>query len=110
MWQGLLETQGGVINQILGAFGIPGVPWLTNPLMAKISTILVMVWFSFPYFMVIAFGYLKSIPKDYYEAAVIDGANKKYIFLKIILPLLFRALLPMLIMSFIMQFNQGVGS
>jgi arabinogalactan oligomer/maltooligosaccharide transport system permease protein len=106
MWQGLLETQGGLINQILGAFGIPGVPWLTNPLMAKISTILVMVWFSFPYFMVIAFGYLKSIPKDYYEAAVIDGANKKYIFLKIILPLLFRALLPMLIMSFIMQFNQ----
>ncbi len=106
MWQGLLDTENGLINQILGIFNIPNVPWLTHPLMAKISTIMVMVWFSFPYFMVIAFGYLKSIPKDYYEAAVIDGANKKYIFLKIILPLLFRALLPMLIMSFIMQFNQ----
>lgn len=106
MWQGLLETEGGLINQLLGLIGIGKVPWLTHPFMAKVSTILVMVWFSFPYFMVIAFGFLKSIPKDYYEAAKVDGANRRYILTKIVLPLLFRALLPMLIMSFIMQFSQ----
>lgn len=106
MWQGLLETENGLINQLLGLIGINKVPWLSHPIMAKISTIFVMVWFSFPYFMVIAFGFLKSIPKDYYEAARVDGANRRYILTKIVLPLLFRALLPMLIMSFIMQFSQ----
>lgn len=106
MWQGLLETEGGLINQMLNLIGVPNIPWLTNSIMARISTILVMVWFSFPYYMVIAFGFLKSIPKSYYEAARVDGASKFYIFFRITLPLIFRALVPMLIMGFIMQFNQ----
>lgn len=106
MWQGLLETEGGLINQLLGLVGIPKVPWLSNGILARISTILVMVWFSFPYYMVIAFGFLKSIPKTYFEAAKVEGASKSYIFFKITLPLIFRALVPMLIMGFVMQFNQ----
>ncbi len=106
MWQGLLDTEGGLINQILGIIGIGKIPWLSNTYFARFSTIMVMVWFSFPYYMVIAYSFLKSIPKDYYEAAKVDGANSTYIFLKITLPLIFRALIPTLIMSFIMQFNQ----
>jgi arabinogalactan oligomer/maltooligosaccharide transport system permease protein len=106
MWQGLLETQGGLINQILGVFNIKNIPWLTKPWLAKFSTIFVMTWFSFPYYMVIAFGFLKSISKDYYEAAEMDGASKSQMFFKITLPLTFRALSPMLIMGFLMQFNQ----
>lgn len=106
MWQGLLETDGGLVNQILNLIGIPSVPWLSNKHWARISTIFVMTWFSFPYYMVIAFGLLKSIPKDYYEAAKIDGASNAYIFFNITLPLVFKALLPSLIMGFIMQFNQ----
>jgi arabinogalactan oligomer/maltooligosaccharide transport system permease protein len=73
---------------------------------AKLSTILVMTWFSFPYFMVIASGLLQAIPKDYYDAAKVDGASSAYIFFSITLPLVFKALIPTLIMSFIMQFNQ----
>ncbi|MDD3865639.1 MAG: extracellular solute-binding protein [Candidatus Izemoplasmatales bacterium] len=106
MWQGLLDTDNGLVNQILGLVGIPNIPWLSDPYMAKISTILVMVWFSFPYFMIIATGHLKAIPKDYYEAAKVDGASAFHIFFTITLPLVFRALIPILIMSFIMQFNQ----
>ncbi|MDD4595788.1 MAG: extracellular solute-binding protein [Candidatus Izemoplasmatales bacterium] len=106
MWQGLLETDNGLINQILGLIGIPNIPWLSDPFIAKISTIMVMVWFSFPYFMVIATGHLKAIPKDYFEAAKVDGASAIHIFFTITLPLVFRALIPTLIMSFIMQFNQ----
>ena len=106
MWQGLLETDGGLVNQILGFIGLPAVPWLSSANWARLSTILVMVWFSFPYFMVVAFGMLKSIPKDYYEAARIDGASSGHIFRKITLPIVFRAMKPMLIMSLIMQFNQ----
>ena len=105
MWRGMLERD-GLVNQILAVFGMPSVPWLSSSLVAKISCILVMTWFSFPYFMVIASGVLKSIPRDYYEVAKIAGANNSYIFLRITLPLVFKALFPMLIMSFIMQFNQ----
>lgn len=106
MWQGLLETDGGLVNQILNFVGLPSIPWLSNPVWAKLSTILVMVWLSFPYFMVIAFGMLKSISKDCYEAARIDGASNMCVFTKITLPLIFKTMVPTLIMGFIMQFNQ----
>jgi len=106
MWQGLLETENGLINQLLGIFGIPNIPWLSNAIFAKISTIMVMTWFSFPYFMVVSSGLLQAIPKDYYDAAKVDGAGSFYSFFYITLPLIFKALIPTLIMSFIMQFNQ----
>ena len=106
MWRGLLETDGGFVNNLLQLFGLPGVPWLSHPLWARISAILVMTWFSFPYFMVVSFGMLKSIPKSCYEAADIDGASTLQTFRYITLPWLFRALVPVLIMGFVMQFNQ----
>ena len=49
---------------------------------------------------------MKSIPRDYYEVAKIAGAGNTFIFFKITMPLVFKALFPMMIMSFIMQFNQ----
>lgn len=106
MWRGFLNTTDGMVNNLLGKIGIPAVPWLTDPLMARISTIFVMTWFSFPYFIIIAQGILKSIPKDFYEAADIDGATSRQSFSKITLPLVIRTMLPTLIMAFIMQFNQ----
>jgi arabinogalactan oligomer/maltooligosaccharide transport system permease protein len=55
--------------------------------------------------MFLALGFIKSIPKDYYEAAMIEGAGKVRVFFIITVPIIFRALLPTLIMGFIMQFN-----
>jgi len=106
MWQGLLETEGGMVNQLLGWFGLPAVPWLSHPLWAKISVVLVMTWFSFPYFMVLVQGLLKTIPQSFYDVARIEGANGYRVFTRITLPWVFRAMLPMLIMGLIMQFNQ----
>lgn len=106
MWQGLLDTEDGLVNHALGLLGLPAIPWLSDPSLARVSTILVMVWFSFPYFMVVSTGLIKGIPKDYYEAAKVDGANGFYLFFRITLPLVFRALIPTLIMSFLLQFNQ----
>jgi arabinogalactan oligomer/maltooligosaccharide transport system permease protein len=105
MWQGLLADY-GPINQILSGLGLPVIHFLSKPGLARVSTILVMVWFSFPYYMVVALGFIQSISKDYYEASSLDGASKRQIFTKITLPLLVKAMLPVLIMGFLMQFNQ----
>ena len=106
MWQGLLETEGGMVNQLLGLIGLPGAPWLSHPIWARVSVVLVMTAFSFPYYMVLVLGLLKTIPKSFFDVACIEGANGFQIFHKITLPWVFRAMLPMLIMGLIMQMNQ----
>lgn len=86
--------------------GLPKIPWLTDPNMARISVILVIVWCSFPFLSVVALGQLQSIPEMLYEASRIDGAGSWQSFKSITLPQLLRGMTPVLILSFIMQFNQ----
>ncbi len=100
MWSGMLSDNGS-ISKLLGIADPLGQPWK-----ARFWTILVMIWFSFPYYMIVAYSFLKAIPKDYYEASSVDGAGPVRQFFSITLPLVFRAVLPTLIMGFIMQFNQ----
>ncbi|HQO68912.1 MAG TPA: extracellular solute-binding protein [Clostridia bacterium] len=104
-WQGILATDGGALNNLLNMLGFGKVMWLDNPYLARLCTIFVVSWMGTPYYMFLALGFLKSIPKDYYEAAMIEGAGKIKVFFAITVPIIFRALLPTLIMGFIMQFN-----
>ncbi|MFA7672951.1 MAG: extracellular solute-binding protein [Clostridia bacterium] len=104
-WKGILATEGGALNDLLSMFGIANIPWLDDPYLAKLSSVFVVSWMGTPYYMFLSLGYLQSIPKDYYEAAMIEGAGRVKSFFWITLPLVFRALLPTLIMGFIMQFN-----
>lgn len=106
LWRGFLDTTDGIVNQLLSIVGIPAIPWLTDPNMARISSILVMVWFSFPYFITVSQGILQSISATYYEAARIDGATAAQLFFNITIPFVVKAILPTLVMAFIMQFNQ----
>ncbi len=104
-WKGILATDNGALNGLLALMGGGNVPWLENAWLAKLSTLFVVSWMGTPYYMVLASGYLKSIPHDYYEAATLEGAGRAKIFFSITLPLIFKAMLPTLIMGFIMQFN-----
>jgi ABC-type sugar transport system permease subunit len=102
MWRGIFDADAGAVNRL---FGI-SVPWLISKWPARFTTIGVMVAISFPYFMVVSFGFVKSIPRDYFEAGALEGASAFYMFRKITLRILFGAMKPVLIMSFLMQFNQ----
>jgi len=105
IWKGMLNPELGVIDHILeGLFGWSP-PWLTNQWWAKAAILLVNLWLSYPYFMLICSGSLQSISEEYYDAAKVDGASPWQQFRNITLPLLMVAVGPLLIASFIFNFN-----
>lgn len=77
----------GVINDILGLFGMAGRGWINNPTFALPTVITLNVW-TFGASMVIFLAALRQIPESYYEAASIDGANGWQRFRRITLPLI----------------------
>jgi raffinose/stachyose/melibiose transport system permease protein len=83
----LMNPERGLINQALGAVGVDGPGWLTNPSLALFSIALVDVWKGVGLATVIYIAGLVSIPTEYYEAAAVDGASRWDVFKNIMLPL-----------------------
>lgn len=76
VFAGLFNDSFGAFNhQILAAFGIDPIPWMTNANWTKLALILMQGWLGFPYVFIVTTGVLQSIPDDLYEAATIDGAS-----------------------------------
>ncbi|MBB5233526.1 ABC transporter permease subunit [Deinococcus budaensis] len=105
MWGALLNQQFGIVNKSLGLLGLAAVPWLTDPLWAKISVILVNLWLGFPYMMTATISALATINDDLYEAASIDGASRWQQIQAITLPLLRNSFTPILLSGFAFNFN-----
>ncbi|MDX2077489.1 MAG: ABC transporter permease subunit [bacterium] len=105
VWQGMLNQNLGVITNFI--FDLTGtrVAWFSDPILAKIAILLVNLWLGYPYMMLISSGALQSIPSEVYEAAAVDGANPQQRFWRITLPLLLVTLGPLLIGSFVYNFN-----
>ncbi|MFW6296034.1 MAG: carbohydrate ABC transporter permease [Halothece sp.] len=78
----------GLLNNFLDIFGLPTYNWLGNPHIALKAIMLMNIWSSAPFFMVIYLAALQDIPDYVYEAAKIDGANALDRFFNITLPLL----------------------
>jgi ABC-type sugar transport system permease subunit len=105
IWRGMMNPQLGVINRTLESLIGFSPPWLTDQWWAKIAIIIVNLWLSYPYFMLICSGALQSISEDFYAAAKVDGANAWQRFRHITLPLLLVGVGPLLIASFTFNFN-----
>nr|WP_086940611.1 sugar ABC transporter permease [Thaumasiovibrio occultus] len=101
----LLLNGVGPVNTLLGNIGIDSIPFLTDPTLAKITVILVSVWVSAPYFMLLISGALTNIPEDLYEASEVDGASKFQQFFEITLPMVLHQVAPSLVMTFAHNFN-----
>jgi len=97
----MMHPTAGVINETLALFHIPGPGWLTDPRLALFSVALVDVWKGVGLATVIYMAGLVSIPRDYYEAASIDGATGWQQFWKITLPLVMPATTTVIILSLI---------
>jgi len=88
VWRYLFNSKYGVINTVLGHFGIHPVDWLGDPHWAMPTIILFAVWKNFGYNMIIFLAGLQAIPPALYEAARIDGASSWRQFRHITLPML----------------------
>lgn len=95
----LMHPTQGLINNSLEGIGIPGPGWLVNPHLALYSVIIVEVWKGVGIATVIFMAGLVSIPRDYYEASTIDGANGWQNFWNITLPLVRPAMGSVIILS-----------
>jgi arabinogalactan oligomer / maltooligosaccharide transport system permease protein len=105
VWGGLLNDDFGVVNSILHT----DIPWLFDEWWAKISVILVSVWLTVPYFLLVSLGSLQSIPAELTEAARVDGAGPFQVFRRVTLPMLLIVVAPLMIASFALNFNNFVN-
>jgi multiple sugar transport system permease protein len=93
VWRFLLQQEFGLVNTVLGWFGIPGPNWLGDPNWAMPGLILMAAWRNFGTGMIIFLAGLQAVPWALHEAAAIDGAGAWQRFRHITLPLLRPTLL-----------------
>lgn len=101
VWKWLYNTDYGLINHFLQSIGLSKVNWIDNPNIAMISVVIIGVWSSIGYSMVLLLAGLQEIPRDYYEASNIDGASPVKQFFSITLPLVSPTLFFVLVTSII---------
>lgn len=89
-WKWILDGHFGILNQILASMGFIDryVSWLSTPQTALGAVVLVNVWRSYPFTLLMLLAGLQAIPDELYEAAAIDGASPWQRFTHITLPIM----------------------
>lgn len=88
VWQMILHESLGPVNDLLGELGVAPVQWLTQPVPAIASVMIVEVWQWTPFMFLLLLAGLLSLPKEPFMASVIDGAGPVRTFFKVTLPLM----------------------
>jgi multiple sugar transport system permease protein len=87
-WAWMLNSDNGIVNSVLGAFGAEQINWLTSPDTALLSVTIANIWLGIPFNLVILYSGLQNIPGEVYEASSLDGAGPWKQFWSITFPLL----------------------
>ncbi len=74
-WLWLFDPSYSALNWLLAQIGLGPVPWTGDAAWARLSVIVVNVWYGAPFFMIMYLAALKSVPAELYEVAAIDGAG-----------------------------------
>ncbi|MFE0145695.1 carbohydrate ABC transporter permease [Nonomuraea sp. NPDC059007] len=89
LWKAIYRPdESGVINGAVMKMGGEPIGWMSDPNLALWSLIAVMVWQAVGFYVVLFSAGMSAIPKDYFEAASLDGAGRFTLFFRITLPLL----------------------
>ncbi|MEU7892293.1 sugar ABC transporter permease [Nonomuraea sp. NPDC049152] len=86
MFSVILRKDSGLLNWMLGLFGVTPIDWLGSPFWARIAIVIALTWHYTGYNAVIYLAGLQSIPKELYEAAMVDGAGAARRFWSITVP------------------------
>jgi ABC-type sugar transport system permease subunit len=88
IWRFLFHSQFGPINQLLRLVGVGQPDWLINGPTAFVAVVIVNVWLSFPFYMLVLLAGLQAIPDELYEAAATDGARPFRRFIHVTIPMI----------------------
>lgn len=105
VWRNMFDSQAGAINLFLKSLSLPGIDWMAQFPTAFGAVLLTNIWLGFPFMMMVASGGLQAIPKDYYEAASLDGASPWRQFWTITVPMLKPTMVPAITLGAIWTFN-----
>jgi len=105
VWRFLYHPRVGLLNRVLGVFGVPPLDWLGDPALAMPAIIVMSVWKNFGFNMVIFVAGLQAIPERLYEAARLDGAGPWQQFRHVTLPMLLPTTTFVLLMTLIGSFQ-----
>lgn len=101
----VFDSNYGLLNRFLMLLGIDPVRWLFEPRSAMLAVIIVTVWRSLGFNMIIFLAALQDVPPDLHDAASIDGANERQKFLHIIIPLVSPAIFFSTLTGFVNSFQ-----
>jgi N-acetylglucosamine transport system permease protein len=90
LWREMYAPNSGVVNGVLRAIGLDSLarPWLGDPSFAFWCVLVVLVWSNVGFYVVLFSAGMQAIPRDIYEAALLDGASRLTTVLRITVPLL----------------------
>jgi multiple sugar transport system permease protein len=88
VWQWIYSADSGLLNQVLGAVGVPSQKWLSDPTLAMPSIIAMSIWQGLGVNVIIFLAGLQAIPSDLLDAASVDGAGSWARLRNVTLPLL----------------------
>ncbi len=105
LWRELYNYDTGIINRLLIDIGLKRIPFLIDPDWAMPSIAVMATWKNVGFYLVLFLVGLQTIPRYLYEAAAIDGANRRQMFFHITLPQLNPTILLVVILSSINGFS-----
>ncbi|MBR4971966.1 MAG: sugar ABC transporter permease, partial [Oscillospiraceae bacterium] len=96
----------GLVNLLINFFGGPSVDFIDGPYWAKMLVLCIYtIWIVLPFKIIILTSALASVDQTYYNAAMVDGANKRSIFLRVTLPMISPSIFYLVITGFIGAFK-----
>jgi multiple sugar transport system permease protein len=88
VWLWIYAPQDGLLNQAIGAFGVPAQRWVSDPFWAMPAIVVMSVWQGLGTSVIIFLAGLQAIPQEYHDAAAVDGAGRWARLRHVTLPLL----------------------
>lgn len=105
VWTWIMNKDNGLLNIVLGVFGVSPLKWIDSSETAMVSVIIVALWKAIGYNTMLIYAALQNVPTELYEAADLDNASRTARFFKITLPMISPQMFMLLINATIGSFK-----